>query len=275
MLTSLVLTLKVPERVLMPRHLGRAAHALLLRLIAERDAALATELHDGSGPRPYTCSDVVGARGVGAARELSPDETVWLRFTGLSTPVSAHLLALGAEPPDTVEVDGQKLSVIGATLDPDKHPWAGTDSYTALCDRFLHAPGPPGTRLRLQHASPTTFRSQGTNVPLPLPSLVYGSLLGRWQALAPVALSPDTRRYAEEMVALSMYRLSTRPVQLGPHAIQIGFVGSSGYALLNADRYWANVLRLLSAYSFYAGLGAHTTMGMGQTRPVEPRRARE
>lgn len=175
---------------------------------------------------------------------------------------------MGADPPASVELEGHSLQVTGATLDPAEHPWAGTGCYSALCDEHLHAPGPAGRRLALLHASPTTFRSQGTNLPVPLPYLVFGSLLGRWQAFAPVALSPDTRRYAEEMVALSRYRLRTRSVQLGPRAIQVGFVGHSGYALLNADRYWANVLSLLAAYSFFAGLGAHTTMGMGQTRPL-------
>ncbi len=268
MLTSLVLTLEAPAPALVPRHLGRASHALLLRLIGEREAGLSAELHDSSGPRPFTCSDLLGARGVGAARQLSPEQPLWLRYTGLSEAVSQHLLALAAAPPESVDLDGQRLKITGATLDPARHPWAGMESYRSLCDRHLHAPGPPTRRLEMVHASPTTFRSQGTNIPLPLPYLVFGSLLGRWQALAPVAVSPDTRRYVQEMVVLSRYRLRTRSVQLEGGALQMGFVGQSGYALLNADRYWANALSLLTAYSFYAGLGAHTTMGMGQTRPL-------
>lgn len=265
MLTSLVLTLTVNEPVTLPRYLGRASHALLLQLIHERDPALAAELHDGSGPKPFTCSELVGGRSQGERQQVMPERAAWLRFTGLTEPVSRCLQAVADAPPETVELNWQALRVTGATLDSEAHPWAGCTTYQTLCDEMLHARGAP-RQLAFQHASPTTFRSQGVNLPAPLPYLVFGSLLGRWQSFAPVAVSADARRYAEEMVALARYRLRTRMVRLEGRGPQVGFLGESQFALLNRDRYWGNVMALLAAYSFYAGLGAHTGMGMGQTR---------
>lgn len=269
MLTSLVLTLTTPTPITLPRYLGRATHAALLGLITQRDEALATAMHDAPGPRPFTCSEIIGGQANDSYQVILPERPVWIRFTGLTEAVSQQLLAMAEQPPATVEFLGKRLAVIGATVDPSAHPWAGAERYDALCERILHRRGPTPRHISFYHASPTTFRHQGTNLPMPLPYLVVGSLLSRWQAFAPVAVSPDTLRYAEEMVVLSRYRLRTRLVRLEGRGPQVGFVGQSHLTLRNADRYWGNVLALLAAFSFYAGLGAHTTMGMGQTRPID------
>ncbi|MBC7255492.1 MAG: CRISPR system precrRNA processing endoribonuclease RAMP protein Cas6 [Chloroflexi bacterium] len=270
MLTSLVLTVQTPQEVVLTRYLGRASHALFLRLIEARSPALSDALHNAPGPRPFTCSALVGGRPRGQSLYLETGQVAWLRYTGLTAEVSAHLLALAEDPPRAVELDGAPLHVVRATLDPAMHPWANRSSYEALVAEHLGPEAPAPRRLRLLFASPTTFRSQGVNIPLPLPHLVFGSLWQRWQAFAPVAVS-EVQRYAAEMVALSRYRLRTHPWQAHEAGAQIGFVGEATFARLNADRYWGRVLALLAAYALYAGIGAHTTMGMGQARlaPLE------
>lgn len=270
MLTSLVLTLTVDAPTPLPRFLGRASHALLLRLLDERAPALAAQLHDAQGPKPFTCSELVGAAPAGQGQLLTPDGAAWLRFTGLAEPVSRWLLALAADPPAQVELDRQTLRVAEATVDAAGHPWAGQITYQALCEEMLSRRVPP-RRLALRHVSPTTFRSQGVNIPAPLPYLVFGSLLARWQAFSPVAVSPDALRYAQEMMALARYRLHTQMVRLEERGERVGFVGESEFVLLNRDRYWGNVMALLAAYSDYAGLGGQTGMGMGQTRFLRQR----
>ena len=56
MLTSLNLQLKSPGEARLPASLGRAAQAALLDLIAQRDPAVADQLHADHGLRPYTVS---------------------------------------------------------------------------------------------------------------------------------------------------------------------------------------------------------------------------
>jgi CRISPR-associated endoribonuclease Cas6 len=210
--------------------------------------------------------------------EVQAGQTGWLRFTGLTGEVSGHLLGLAVEPPETVELDGRSFTVTGATTDPAAHPWAGEISYQDLAAPFLLggqrriAPSIP-----LEFVSPTTFRSQGRYVPLPLPELVFGSLLDRWQRFAPIALSPEVRRFAAEAVALSRYQLRTRGlpykqgIKLGEGqktrgTVQIGFTGQVVFVALNRDRYWLNVLHLLAAFAFYSGVGYQTGTGLGQVR---------
>jgi CRISPR-associated endoribonuclease Cas6 len=300
MLTSLVLQLQSPGEANLPANLGRAGQALLLRLIGGRDAALAQALHEAEKARPFTVSNLVLGKRAGGSLHVQAGQAGWLRFTGLNEAVSSHLAALAVQPPGSVELDGHHFNVTGATLDRAVHPWAGRISYQDLAAPYLLGGRERlNSTLRLEFASPTTFRSQGRYLPLPEPELVFGSLLDRWQAFAPIALHPDTRRFVAEAVALSRYELRTRGMPYvkrgagevrsggaappgglaqergsrGEEAVHyptiIGFTGQVVFAVLNRDRYWLNVLHLLAAFAFYSGVGYQTSAGLGQVRVIE------
>ncbi len=276
MLTSLILNLKSSTPAELPASLGRAGQALLLELLEAQDKTLTAELHAGSGPRPYTASNLVLGKRSGGRLRIEAGNEGWLRFTGLTQPVSQCLLALAAHPPESITLHGQPLAVTGVTLDSAEHPWAGHIGYQDLAAPFLlGSQGRPASRVNLEFVSPTTFKSSGRYLPLPLPELVFGSLLDRWQNFAPIALHPEVRRFAAEAVALSRYELRTRGLPSkrgsgGPQGSkggwQIGFVGKVTFAALNQDRYWLNVLHLLTAFAFYSGVGYQTGAGLGQTR---------
>jgi CRISPR-associated endoribonuclease Cas6 len=270
MLTSLILQLNSPNEANLPASLGRAGQALLLQLIQQRDLALAESLHNLNGPKPFTVSNLVMGKRQQGSVQLQTGQSGWLRFTGLSREVSQHLLALGSSPPASIVLAGQTLAVTGATLDPTRHPWAGQCSFQDLAAPFLlGGQARPATKISLDFASPTTFKSQGRFVPLPLPELVFGSLLDRWQAFAPIALHPEVRRFAQEAVVLSRYHLRSRGLPAKEGGQQIGFTGQATFTALNRDRYWLNVLHLLAAFAFYSGVGYQTGAGLGQTRAID------
>ena len=271
MLTSLIFTLSSAESsakrpVKLPPYLGRASHAIFLNLIAEEDPGLAERLHAPNQLRPYTCSRIWGAPIKDSSLILRPDNTLNMRYTGLTAEVSAHLQRLAEQPPASINVEGAELSVVQATLDPEADPWAGQTTYEALSEAYLLAGRSPSHRARIWFASPTGFRSGGMTVPVPLPDLVYGSLVETWNAFSPVAISDEARRFAEECLGISRYQLSTRAVSGKGGAVQIGFVGKCQYTALNRDRYWLGVIQLLTDFAFYAGIGYQTAAGMGQAR---------
>ncbi|MGB9775456.1 MAG: CRISPR system precrRNA processing endoribonuclease RAMP protein Cas6 [Anaerolineae bacterium] len=270
MLTSLVVVLEAEERATLPPHLGRASHAVFLRGVAGRDPDLAERLHALDERRPFTCSSLVGARVERVNGEpvavVAPGQPLFLRYTGLTEEVSEHLLRWVESPPPFVEVEGVRLTVRAATLDPSVHPWAGQTTYVALLRKALPAEEPLPRHLELEFLSPTAFHSGGRNVPLPLPDLVYGSLVEKWNDFSPVTVSPEVRRFARECMAISRYELATRAVLGKGDGMQIGFVGRCRYAVLRADPYWLGVLHALTDYAFYAGVGYQTTTGMGQAR---------
>ncbi len=266
-LLSVVLTLQPRRAVVVPANLGRASHALFLRLLALADAALATQLHDAEGPRPFTCSNLWGARPVRGEMAISPEETYFLRYTLLSAELSqVWLQQVLPVLPREVDLDNEVFAVRAVTVDSEEHPWAGSSSYQELSAPFLLAQVPIPRRWTLHFASPTAFRSQGMTVPVPMPDLVFGGLLERWNLWSPVTLNPQVRRFASERVAVGGYRLRTKALPFKGGGLQIGAVGYCRYVALSGDQYWRAMLSVLAAYAFYAGVGYQTTKGMGQAR---------
>lgn len=270
-LVSLVVTVRPSELVSVPGSLGRAVHALLLRWLDETDPALARQWHDADGPKPFTCSSLIGGGRMGrdGFRPLTPERAYWLRLTSLDPAISAALLARVEQPPASIELDRVTLPVESVTANPAAHPWAATAQYEDLAAPYLLARQEAPRRLRLRFTAPVTFRQRELNIPLPLPGLVFGGLADRWNAFSPVAIGPEVRRYAEECVALSSFTLRSRALPSKDGGLQVGAVGETGYVAVSYDRYWMSLLGLLADFALYAGVGRMTTSGLGQARRVE------
>ncbi len=261
----------------LPRWWGRAIHACLLEVIHRADPALAERLHAGeSGPRPFTVSTLMGPS---PRAGMQPSHTYRLRLTALTFEVAALLQQAGQPggplaPGSAIELDylpfaieaSEPLIPPGA---PSENPYAAITSYQQLAVPYLLARQAAPRRIQLALTSPTSFKSGGMHLPLPLPSLVFGSLLEKWNAFAPVAFPPEVKRYAEECLAISQYHLSTRPVDVKSGGLRMGAVGTITYTTVNYDRYWMSVIATLAAFSLFAGVGAGTSQGLGQCRQVE------
>lgn len=269
MLIAITLTLTSPTATTVPAHLGRANYAATLAALQALDPALGPLIHDGDGPKPITCSGILNGRAKRDSMPIVAGQPYSVRMTGLTDTVSQALAAaLFETPPTTWELDGHLFTVAAVTCDPDQDPWTGQTSYETLAAAQLIQGERPNRQATLRFVTPTTFTSNNMTVPVPMPSLVFGSLVERWNAFSPVTLSPEMRRFGEEMVALSRYRLESKAVQQKGKGLRIGAVGEATYAALGGDRYWLGVLQMLADFANYSGVGAQTTTGMGQVRPV-------
>jgi CRISPR-associated endoribonuclease Cas6 len=274
MLLSAVVAVSPREDLVLPPSLGRAAHALFLARVAAADAALAAALHADQRSKPFTAAFL--EEGVVAGQRQTvcrAGERYHLRFTSLTEPLSALLLerVLPALP-EWVALERGVFRVEQVYTTREQHAWAGQDSYQALAAQYLLARAAPPARVVLVFASPTTFRSEGRHVPLPLPGLVFGSLLERWNAFAPVGLEEAISAFAATGLAVSRYRLATRLAALGGGK-QVGFVGECEYLALGPAAHELRQVHLLAAYAFYSGVGHKTTMGLGRARVGDDGRA--
>lgn len=264
-LVSLVVTVQPTDAVRAQPHLGRAVYAQFLRWLDATDPALASRWHDADGPKPYTCSSLVGmTRMSKASSKLAPDDDLWFRVTSLDPAISAVLLALAAQPPAEVDLDGEVLAVTGAYTRPTEHPWAANTSYHELAGPYLLAREPAPRRVRLRFAAPTNFRQNGVTHPFPLPGLVFGGLADRWNAFSPLGVSDGVRAFCETAVTATRFDLKTRAFPTKGDRTEVGSVGEVSYRILRHDMYWASVVSLLADYAFYAGVGRGTSAGMGQ-----------
>lgn len=242
---------------------GRAVHALFLRCVAERDSELARSLHDPDIPRPFTCSALIWSR---AKEEDRSWPVAFVRFTLLDE----RLLPCALEPPGRVEVGGASFAVEAVLRSAGEHPWAGEASWWALVRPWLQQERPVGEKVALHFASPTTFRSHGMFLPLPLPEVVFGSLLQRWNAFAPVAVRPDVVEYCRQSVGIARHRLQTEAISLKEGSRIVGFKGFCVFHFLERDPLFQAQVQLLADAAFYLGVGYQTAVGMGQVRRLRP-----
>ncbi|HEX9372716.1 MAG TPA: CRISPR system precrRNA processing endoribonuclease RAMP protein Cas6 [Roseiflexaceae bacterium] len=264
--TAIIFTIRPTSPATVPASLARATHAAVLRLVAAADPALAARLHDDDGPKPLTVSNVLGLAARGATAAVAIERDYGLRVTLLSAELEALAAGWTPESIGMLDLDGMTWRVERVTAEAAEHPWAGHVSYEGLAaPALLRAEGGP-TRWALEFAAPVTFRQRGLNMPLPTPDLVFGSLLDKWNAFAPLALPEEVRRFAAECLAVSRFELRSAAAPAKNGALQIGAVGRCTYTAVNRDRYWLACIETLAHFAFYGGVGAGAARGFGQAR---------
>jgi CRISPR-associated endoribonuclease Cas6 len=282
-LAAFVLYLRAVEPVNIENHMGRAVQQLCLDLIRRTNPELSEQLHDANDSKPYAVSGLLQHDSTEPVYGRLPSGTrAWMRLAGLnSAVVNALTFALASCPPQ-VELDRAAWRVESVAAQRGEHPWVGQTTYADLLRHYTRA-DPPDS-LTLHFAAPTGFHSKGTNMPLPVPDLVFGSLLSRWNAFGPAALPDLLTDFVEQQVVVHRYETATRMPRFKQGSIQVGFVGEVMYTLLKrnpslskhnptlAERLaaegesLARALHLLAAFGFYSGIGIKTTTGMGMVK---------
>jgi CRISPR-associated endoribonuclease Cas6 len=263
--TALVLSLRPLTTATVAPYLGRAAHAALLQAIAGRDAAFAQRLHDSGTLKPFTTSDLLGAARVPHGRSVTPERTYGLRWTGLSPELDALLREWSAAPPAEIVLDGARFQVESATIDRQVDSWAGSADWSELLALEQVGRAQPPSRFTVQFVAPTTFRSNGRNMLFPLPELVFGSLVDRWNGVAPIALPLEVRRFAAECLIVGRYQLQSDRVFAFEHG-ETAFHGRCTFIPTTHDRYYLHCCAALLRFAFFSGVGAKTSMGFGAVR---------
>lgn len=266
---AIVYTISPARPASVPSSLGRATHAAFLRLIRDADPGLAARIHDDEGVKPLTVSNVIGL-GAGKFTQVDPARRYGLRVTLLTEDLEAIAEDWTPQALGELDLDGHGWRVLARATRSDEDPWAGTARYEELAAPLLERPASLPARWEFTFASPVTFRRKGVNMPLPLPELVFGSLLEKWNAFAPLALPDEARRYAEECLAVSRFTLRSVAGGTSGGALQIGAVGQCGYVAAVRDRYWQACITTLARLALYSGIGAATTRGFGQARLDPP-----
>lgn len=265
-LTAVVLHLRPVAEARLPVSHGSLVHAAALDLFLRLNPGLGHALHQRRGPKPFTCSPLGGLeRREGVEFVLSPERLYSWRLTGLNEAVSAALLRLSPKL-GGIRIGKAVFSIAGVSRGAQEHPDAGQASFEEMLARWERENHP--TTVALQFLTPTTFRVGQFEQPFPLPRWVFGSLLSSWNAFAPSSLAlEDLREALDERVVLSNFSCRTRRVELGGHRT-VGFVGKCTYRVVRPGLELCWLLGLLGEFAFYAGVGWHTTHGLGQVRPI-------
>lgn len=268
---ALVLRLQ-PEQGAVPSEVyGHGVHGMFLELVRQVNPELANTLHERELSKHFTVA-LLRQPGVSRRRaDMMLEVRVTLLRNDIFSSFAAALMQQMAFP--ALRLGRTSLLVTEVFGTAGSHPWAGYGSFAELV-----AAARPARRVGLHFATPTVTtrgtlgkgNKQRLNL-FPLPDAVFGSLVRRWNDLAPPELALDregVRAMCDEVLAVR-YRLETMATRLRAN-VQVGFVGSCVYEL-PSDSEVQRTLALLADAAFYLGVGSKTTQGMGVCRREEVR----
>lgn len=250
-LYALVVQLGAASKKVIPASLGRAIHAQVMNWLSLGDAETADSIHR-SQDAPFSLSGLRGYRRQGCTQ---PGDDFIFRISlldgALINPLLRGIEQWGNKPLSLGDCPFVIRSVYSL---PGTHPLAHASDYTILAN----TPKVSGD-ITLNFLSPTSFKQVQAIQPFPLPELVFGSLLRRWNAFAPAEQKFSTVEWKGLVCA---FELKTHALKLEGGA-EIGAEGWVRYRFPDPEQ--ARVATVLARYAFFAGVGRKTAMGMGQT----------
>lgn len=226
-----------------------ALHAAFLGLAASGDRTLGQLLHSPKlGHRPFSLHPLGIPGQIGKIRlrlsVISPELfsrfwESWEKRGGIPLKLGGALLR-----PVSLSADG---------------PWCGALSWREL------GAVEPTRQVELVFATPTTFKAGDLDLPLPVPKLVFGGLLAKWNAFSPYPLGVSPEEI-ERKLALAGAHLATKRFFDGRSHI-VGFTGRAYFrALKGSTQELVRAVGALAQFAFFAGVGRKTTHGMGLVR---------
>ncbi len=289
-LLSILISLTAESNYPILGALGRPAQGWFFGQVTRASPALVEKLHDEKTLKPYTVSTLLDDNGrpLMEGSWLKPGQCCWLRITSLDDELS-EVLEKKVLPklPERLTLYKMDFRVDGVARNRAEHPWAGSSSYSEIAqDAALQA---ARRFVRMEFASPTAFRNGSQDVCLPIPGQVFRSLWAKWNAFCPEAMQVQELwpQFAEECIfvnSLTSVNTTHWTFAEGSRGQATGFTGSVEFVLpkpASLQEKWqpysdgaAAVLQSLAQFAFYAGVGHHATIGMGQARALLPVKGR-
>lgn len=240
-----------PRKTALPPTLGRAIHAQVMQWLSLGNPQLAEAVHN-SQDSPMSISNLLGYR----RAATKPGDDFYFRVALLHGDLINPLLA-GLEEWGTKPFSLAEFPFVIRSIDsiPGTHPWVGATDYGLLAK----TPKISGD-ITLNFLSPTSFKQRQDIQPFPLPELVFGNLLRRWNTFAPEELQFPL---VEWQGITSAYELKTHALKMEA-GVEIGASGWVSYRFRDSEQ--AKIANILAHFAFFSGVGRKTAMGMGQVK---------
>lgn len=259
---------------------GKILHGLFYELLQKASFAKGDEVHSAEGLKPFSTALLLNER-QRHAEHLRAGEELKIRFTFLDDSLYPLLARYFLSTPDlSLELVRTELTVTHILSTPQSgEEWAGCASFEEIYANASDAE----KQFSFHFATPTFFKRGGGPaypdliVPLPLPDLVFGSLLRNWNRFSSSSFVEANllKEICSHHLEMTHHRISSQLARLvfsrddGAYRTTTfpGFVGSCSFRLVELhDQGIIKTINALADFAFYAGVGAKTTMGLGVSR---------
>lgn len=270
-IASIVFPYFVEEDTELPSFPARIFHDALLKWLSCDYPDLVKRLYDANYNRPYTISDLNGYfKRAGKRIYIRKGELVWYRLTSMESNFIACVLESAARQKTGPKLDDIHLAPRALITNEEEHPWARLSSFKYILEHIIEKSKqhPLSYSVTLSFVTPTCFIENKQALPLPIPRYVFGFLVNKWQLFSPVPLPIEDVQHFVESIHLVDQVIESVVVDLKKYR-RTGFFGQACFGIHPAlPQLYRQALHLLSEFAFFSGTGSHTTMGMGQVRPL-------
>ena len=261
---------------------GKILHGLFYELLQKASTVKGDEIHSVAGLKPFSTALLLSAR-QRRAEHIRAGEEIKVRFTFLDDSLYPLLARYFLSAPDlSFDLVRTELVVARILSTPQSgEEWAGCASFEEICARASEEE----KQFSFQFATPTFFKRGGGPaypdliVPLPLPDLLFGSLLRNWNQFAPSSFMEAAllREICSHHLEITHHRITSQLARLVFQREDAqyrtttfpGFIGTCSLRLVELhDRAIIKTLNALADFAFFSGVGARTTMGFGIARRV-------
>lgn len=259
---------------------GKILHGLFYELLQNASTVKGDTVHNTEGLKPFSTALLLNER-QRRAEFIRAGEELKIRFTFLDDSLYPVLARYFLSTPNlSLELVRTELTVTRILSTPQSgEEWAGCTTFEEL---YGNASGSE-KQFSFQFATPTFFKRGGGPaypdllVPLPLPDLVFGSLLRNWNQFSATSFLDANllKEICSHHLEMTHHRISSQLARLifprndGTYRTTtfLGFVGSCSFRLVELhDQSILQTLNALADFTFFSGLGAKTTMGCGVAR---------
>jgi len=222
---------------------GQQVHGLLYNLLSSEEDEIADKIHDKYEIKPVTTSII--------------KSVPCLRFTFLQKEIADVFLRAC--------LNGQNfpLKLGKQKIHPDKIITSGNNKMSGHC-KYKDMLGNYAKSFRMKFITPTTFRKGKLNHPLPDLKSMFKGLTRKWNLFSGWKYNQDKiLNYVDKVIAVKRHDIQSDVVKYQDH-MQVGFMGNLEVEIFDDDKEMREKIQSLVEFSFYAGVGYKTTMGMGQ-----------
>lgn len=244
---TLDIELNVPSGIQINQAAGSLFHGVMMENI---DSDYADFLHSQS-VRPYSQY----------LRFDAKSHTLHWHIAALDAQASYELLHPLAELPGHIYLKHKHLQ-----LDIKAQHLGDKLSYRELAQKYFADKAPVRGLVKYNFLTSTGFKSSGEYLIFPAPSLLFNSLLRRFNAFSRMDFldKKGIGSTLEQEVVIADYNLHYSPFSVEGRKIP-AFKGS--YALKISKNLMAKrIISMLSEYAVYCGIGIKTSLGMGAVK---------
>lgn len=244
-------------------------HAWFLQQIQETNPALSQTLHDSASEKAFTISGLDGTFvPSGQHLRLVAGKRYRWTVTALSKSLAQWLAKWLKALPPAIELRNATLTIHSVTVD-DATTYKKLAQQSPSDKDCVFASERP--KIALSFTSPTSFRSRGHHLPLPVPRNLFHSYLRRWNDLSgqPTVDQDEFLDWLDDHLVIQRHGVRSLKVAAGKRGSVTGFIGAIEVSLTGPATQHPDFVQLfctLGQFAPYCGTGHKTTFGLGQTQ---------